>query len=86
MFLNWIARRVLQRVAGLQDDFDERLGRLEELCVRLSEQTKRSRLRSLRPPQEDDELVARALAMAGNAPQPAEDLPTHAKLARTRRH
>lgn len=86
MFLNWIARRVAQRVAGLSDDYEERLARLEELCVRLSEQTKRSRLRSLRPPQEDDELVARALALANQQAQPDQELPTHAKLARTRRH
>lgn len=85
---NWFAKRVAREVLDLATHFDERLEACEQLLSRLNEQTRRSRLRSLREERtSDDELVRQALAVAGSQPQPTEELPTHAKLARTaRRH
>lgn len=85
--LNWLIKRVSRELLALGQHFDERLEVCELQLSRLTEQQRRSRLRSLREDKtSDDELVRQALAVANQA-QPQEALPTHAKLARTaRRH
>lgn len=84
--LRWLLTPALRQALEIAQDWDVRLEQLELLCGRLNEQQRRQRLRTLRQP-EDDELVRQALAVASSQPQPTEELPTHAKLARTaRRH
>jgi len=84
---NWFGKRVAREVLDLATHFDERLEACEQLLSRLNEQTRRSRLRSLRDERtSDDELVRQALAVAANPPEQTQELPTHAKLARQRRH
>ena len=85
--LRWLLTPALRSALEIAQDWDARLELLEQLCGRLNEQQRKQRLRTLRPAPEDDELVARALALANQGQQPQEELPTHAKLARTaRRH
>lgn len=84
--LRWLLTPALRNALEIARDWDERLEQLEQLCGRLNEQQRRHRLRTLRHDPQDDELVARAMALASQTQEQA-DVPTHVKVARTaRRH
>ena len=87
----WVQTRVSRAVLGVAVDFDERLEACEVLLQRLNEQTKRSRLRTMREPQlsNDEILAAAGLAPGSGQMTPTdEQLPSHVRVRRQalRRH
>ena len=82
MVIDWLIRRISRQVLEVAADFDGRLEACEVLLQRLSESTKRSRLRSLREQNfSNDELLAQAQTVAA-VQETASSEPTHVRIAK----
>lgn len=80
--------RVSRAALEVAVDFDERLEACETLLQRLSEQQKRSRLRSIREQSySNDELLAMVKPPVADAVEPSttSSEPSHVRIARLRK-
>lgn len=85
--IDWLARRIGQRLSLVADDFDERLERLEGVCSRLIAQSKQSRLSNLRSRERDEELAAQAQSVIESqaTSSPTDAVPAYVRVKRKAR-